>query len=216
MTILNGLTQIRISMEDISKESFKNMSAEELKLLIHKGLLNTRKKAYVYDANNFGTDTGIELNVDFKESDNTEPVTDGNLRIVALVEIPEKVSSDWNLSELDLTGIEDFTVKIKGNSFGCMNSLGYQTFQFPPEVRGNKEIYILSLDTNDKTNFKGGLPVNLELYKNMSVFVLNEKKECIYSINNLDNEIRLDEKYNMPQDVWVFFKKALQQIFNTK
>ena len=44
MTILNGLTQIRISMEDISKESFKKMSAEELKLLIHKGLLNTRKK----------------------------------------------------------------------------------------------------------------------------------------------------------------------------
>ena len=53
MTILNGLTQIRISMEDISKESFKKMSAEELKLLIYKGLLNTRKKAYVYDANNF-------------------------------------------------------------------------------------------------------------------------------------------------------------------
>ena len=212
MTILNGLTKIRISMEDITKESFKNMSSEELKSLIQNGLLNTRKKAYVYDTNNFGTDFGIELKVDFEESDKTQPVADGTLRIVALIEIPEKVSCDWDLSELDLTGVEDFTIKINGNSFGCMNSLGYQTFEFPPEVRGNKEVYILSLDTNDKTNFKGGLPVNLELYKNMSVFILNEKKECIYSINNLENNLRLDEKCNMPEDVWTFFKKALLQI----
>ena len=150
-------------MEDVTKESFKNMSSEELKSLIQNGLLNTRKKAYVYDTNNFETDFGIELKVEFEESDKTQPVADGNLRIVALIEIPEKVSCDWDLSELDLTGIQDFTIKINGNSFGCTNSLGYQTFEFPPEVRGNKEVYILSLDTNDKTNFKGGLPVNLEL-----------------------------------------------------
>lgn len=214
MTTLNGLTKIRIFMEDITKESFKNMSSEELKVFIHNGLLNTRKKAYVYDVNNFSTDTGIELNVNFKESDKTPPVADGDLRIVSLVEIPEKVTCDWNLSELDLNGIEGFTIKINGNSFGCMNSLGYQTFQFPPEVRGNKETYILSLNTNDKTKFKGGLPLNLDLYKNMSVFVLNEMKECIYSINNLENEIRLNEKYNVPQDVWIFFKKTIEQILN--
>ena len=70
-------------MEDITKESFKNMSSEELKSLIQNGLLNTRKKAYVYDTNNFGTDFGIELKVDFEESDKTQPVADGNLRIVA-------------------------------------------------------------------------------------------------------------------------------------
>jgi len=203
MTIINGITELRIFTDDITKEVLIKMTSEELKELINTGLINTIKSAYAYDTNNFGTDSGINIKVNYKEADKTEPIASGMLRIVALVEIPEKVACDYNLSD-----IGDLTLKINGNSFGCMNGLGYQTFEYSPEARGSEGLYVLSLETN----FKGGRPRNLDLYKNKTVYFLNSKKECVYSINNLENNIRLDEKYNVPQDVWFFLKKALLKI----
>ena len=185
MTIINGITKLVIFTEDITKEVLMKMTPEELKELINTGLINTRKSAYAYDAKNFGTDSGISIKVNYKEADKTEPIAEGMLRIVALAEVPEKVACDYNLSD-----IGDITLKINGNSFGCMNGLGYQTFQYSPEASGSDGLYILSL----QTNFKGGRPRNLELYENKTVYFLNSKKECSYSINDIDRNKLYDEK----------------------
>ena len=174
MSQIKGIKEIMICTEDLQKEDLDKLTSIQLKELINNKLLEASQILYVYDEYALETDSGLNIEVIYKEGDSSPPVPEGMVRLVFWQELEQcNVNADLN----ELRG--NVTFNLKGNTYGCMSDWGYQSFEF--------------ITTNDGTE----LFLESESYgdENKTIYFLNSKKECVYSINDIDNNISLDEEF---------------------
>ena len=171
---IKGIKEIMICTEDLKKEDLDKLTSIQLKELINKKLLEASQILYVYDESAFETDFGLNIEVIYKEGDSSPPVPEGMVRLV-FWQVLEQCNVNADLNELS----GNVTFNLKGNTYGCMSDWGYQTFEFITSNDGT-ELFLESESYGDE---------------NKTIYFLNSKKECAYSINDIDNNISLDEEY---------------------
>ena len=171
---INGIKEIMIFTKNLEKSFLKNLTSQQLTELINTSLSEESTLTYVY--NEYEIDINSELNIKFnyQVADATPPVSEGMVRLVFWKELEDgNVSADL----IELQG--DLTLNLKGNTYGCMDDWGYQTFD--------------SLFTNTGTE----LFLESESYGNEKIYVyfLNSKKECSYSIADIIYNDNLDDEF---------------------
>jgi hypothetical protein len=171
---INGIKEIMIFTKDLEKSFLINLTSQQLIELINTSLSEESTLTYVYNEYEFDNNSELNIKVNYQEADTTPPVPEGMVRLVFWQELDE-----GNVSA-DLIGLQgDVTLNLKGNTYGCMDDWEYQTFD--------------SLFTNTGTE----LFLESESYGNEKIYVyfLNSKKECAYSIADINSNDNLDEEF---------------------
>ena len=174
MSQIKGIKEIMICTEDLKKEDLNKLTSIKLKELINEKLLEASQLLYVYDEYAFETDSDLRIDVCYEEIDSTPVVEEGMVRLVFWQELEQ---CNVNIDLKELSG--NVTLNLKGNTFGCMNDWGYQSFEFITSNDGT-ELFLESESYGDE---------------NKTIYFLNSKKECAHSINDIDNNVTFDEEF---------------------
>lgn len=174
MAQIKGIKEIMICTYDLEKEDLAKLTSIKLKEIINNKLQESSQLLYVYDEYGFDTDSALSIEVCYEEIDSTPVVQEGMVRLVFWQELEQcNVNADLN----ELSG--NVTLNLKGNTYGCMSDWGYQSFEFITSNDGT-ELFLESESYGDE---------------NKTIYFLNSKKECAYSINDIDNNITFDEEF---------------------
>ena len=168
-----GLKEIMICTKDIEKSFLSNLTSKELVELIITSLEEESTTLYVYDEYQFSHNSKFNIDINYQEADTTPPVTKGFIRLVFWQEL------DNGEARIDCELAGNIILNLRGNTFGCMNDWGYETF--------NRII------TNEGTE----LFLETESFGNevINVCFLNFKKECLLSIEDIKFNNNLIEQW---------------------
>ena len=134
-----GLKELMLYETVIEEKRLIEMDAVELKTMIDDKLLNESFQVFLINRDEFELSgkRKIEVSIKFNERDHMPQIEPGHIRLVFWEEL-----ADANVQVQIPAGIDDLRLVVDGNTFGCMDDWGNETFTEYSLVSKEKELDI--------------------------------------------------------------------------
>ena len=136
---LKGFKEIMLCDCIINKRKLINMSPNSLKEMMSQKLLDESVQVFILNRDDFGFmgEKQIKSSIQYTERDHLKEIEKDSVRLVFWEEL-EKASVSLDIPEK----INEINLVVDGNTFGCMDNWGHETFTDYSFISDGKEIEI--------------------------------------------------------------------------